>query len=150
MKNFTIACLLLVVFAGCKKEEEAEPEAGATVAATYQMTAWGLDNGTGYSEVALPVTTGATTGSGIVTAVRRDANTVELSSKITTNTSIISFPGVGQTSVPATLQKSSTGYDMLNNGTKIGTANGTTITIDITTPASGTTKAQRVVFRGKK
>gem|GEM_PF-3718941 len=39
---------------------------------------------------------------------------------------------------------------MLNNGTKIGTANGTTITIDITTPASGTTKAQRVVFRGKK
>lgn len=150
MKNFTIIALLLVAFIGCKKEEEAEPEAGATVAATYQMTAWGLDNGTGYSEVALPVTTGTTTGSGIVTAVRKDANTVDLSAKITTNTSVISFPGVGQTSVPATLQKSSSGYDMLNNGTKIGTANGTTITIDITSPASGTTKAQRVVFRGKK
>ncbi|GAB3994017.1 hypothetical protein GCM10028807_30770 [Spirosoma daeguense] len=156
MKNFTVVCLLLLAVVACKKEEEAAPEAGATVAGTYQLTLFGLDNGAGagYSEATLPVTTGPVTGSGTVSAVRKDASNVEISAKlsITQNgsTNLIIFPAPPAVSMPVTLQKSGSSYDMLNNGAKVGTTDGSTISIDITSPASGTTKAQRVVFKGKK
>ncbi|MBD2700864.1 hypothetical protein IC229_09455 [Spirosoma sp. BT702] len=155
MKKILLGCLLALTIVACKKSADAEPEAGATVAGSYQMTLFGLDNGDGkgYSESPLPITTGPITGSGTITTVRKDASSIDLSAKlaITQNgsTSLIIYPATS-TSVPVTLQKSGSSYDMMSNGTKIGTADGSTISIDITSPASGTLKSQRVVFKGKK
>lgn len=154
MKNLILLCLFALALTACKKSEDAAPEAGATVAGSYSMTLFGLDIGNGYNEVALPANTPPTTASGIITSVRKDANNVELSAKVTLvqsgTTVIVAYPPAPLVSIPATLQVSSTGYDMINGGTKIGTADGTTISIDIAIPASGTTKAQRYVFKGKK
>lgn len=154
MKNLLLGLFILLAFTACKKNEDATPDAGATVAGSYQMTALGIDQGAGYNEIALPATTPPITGTGIITTTRTDANNINLSAIVTlyqsTSVLTLTYPPAPATTVPVTLQKNGTSYDMMSNGSKLGTADGTNIAVDITVPASGTNPAGRVVFKGKK
>lgn len=151
MKNFLLIFFIAIAFTACKKNEEAPPDAGATVAGTYQMTLIGITESTGYKEYT--VTTPPTTASGVITAVRTDANSVNLTARAAvatspTSTTYAVYEFINP--IPVTLQKNGNSYDMLYSGAKIGTADGTNIGVDITVPASGTTPANRTVLRGKK
>lgn len=151
MKNLLLGLFILLAFTACKKNEDATPDAGATVAGTYQMTLLGVTQPSpvGYIEIPLPSTTPPFIGSGTLTAARTNESTIDLSAKITqtVSTSIITYT---YNPISVTLQKNNNSYDMFNSGTKIGTADGANIAVDITVPASGTTPAGRVVFKGKK
>ncbi|MBD2753441.1 hypothetical protein [Spirosoma validum] len=149
--KYLLCLFIALTFVACKKNEEAAPDAGATVAGTYQMTLIGITDATGYKEIT--VTTPPTTATGVITAVRTDANSVNLTARAAVATSPTSTTYAVyefNNPIPVTLQQNGSSYDMLYSGTKIGTADGTTIGIDITQPASGTTIANRTVLKGKK
>lgn len=149
MKNLILGLFIIVSFTACKKNEETPPDAGTVVAGTYQASLFGINDGSGYKE--FPVTTPPTTVTSVVSAERTGATSINLAGKATLPLSVTSnvvyeLPKP----FPVTLQQNGNSYDMMYNTLKIGTADGTNIAIDITQPASGTTPAGRIVFKGKK
>ncbi|WP_420149937.1 hypothetical protein [Spirosoma sp.] len=149
MKNLILILFVTVVFTACKKNDDPAPDAATAVAGTYALTLFGQDtgDGTGYEEYELPVVSGGTTLlSGTMTASRDDANTITLAVSLKQAGQADDNQTLGQ----VTLQKSGSGYDMLDNSSKVGTIDGTNVLLDVSIPASGTLAAGRFVFKGKK
>ena len=148
MKKLLFVFMLSLLFTACKKNEDPAPDAATAVSGTYPLTLFGQDpgDGTGYVEYPLPLTNAGVTLSGTMTVTRDDANTVTLAASLKQTGTADNSQTLGQ----VTLQKSGSSYDMLDNTVKVGTIDGTNISLDVTIPASGTMSAGRIVFKGKK
>lgn len=151
MKNLWIIVLFTLSLASCKKsdEPEPEPEPAEIVSAEYNQTVLGVDqgDGKGYREFTYPLTvaTGIQSTAKII-VTRVDANSVKLvrTQKETGKTDDTRTLGT------VTLQKNSTGYDLLVNTTNVGSANGTTIEVRIPTAATATATAGLIVHKATK
>jgi len=149
MKNLWIIFLFTLSLAACKKSDEPEPEPAEIVSAEYNQTVLGVDqgDGKGYREFTYPLTvaTGIQSTAKII-VTRVDANSVKLvrTQKETGKADDTRTLGT------VTLQKNSTGYDLLVNTTNVGSANGATIEIRIPTAATATATAGLIVHKATK
>ncbi|RYC66719.1 hypothetical protein [Spirosoma sordidisoli] len=135
--KYALLLFAILLLAACAKKQDVLPDPAATVAGTYPLTYVRSDSaGVKLYEYNLPYTAGTNTLSGTIVARRDSAAVIFL-------TQTIKATGYSdQTSVIGSvrLQANGSGYDMYLSSQKIGTANGTTLSIDEqqTDPATGT------------
>lgn len=128
MKKFVLFVLLLVLAAACKKGDEAAPDAAARIAGTYDVSRLSLDapGTTDDVSVNLPITQNGNTLSATLDVTRVTETTVRL--KFTLRIT-------GQPDDPSDLggDVEVRGNELYEGSTKIGTANGSTLSLDATT-----------------
>lgn len=135
--RYALIFLATLLLAACAKKQDVTPDPASTVAGTYPLTYVRSDSaGVKLYEYTLPYTAGSNTLSGTMTARRDSATVIFL-------TQTIKVTGYSdQTSVIGSvrLQANGSGYDMYLSNQKIGTADGTTLSIDEQQidPATGT------------
>lgn len=153
MKNLLlILAFSTLMLAGCSKNNVVPaPDAGTVVAGVYPLSFIEQDSaGVALYQYALPVSSGTTTLSGLLTARRDSAAAVFLTQtiKITGQTEQTSV--IGEIHLQAgTANSTVASYDMYLNSRKIGTTDGTTINIDATS-ADAKNTAYRTVITAQK
>lgn len=126
MKTLLIFLFGLLVLAGCKKDRAEDPKPKApvdAVAGQYALTAY--SNGT--QTLALPYTANGQTLSGTITAVAVAGQDAQ--ANVTLTVKQTGQPDATDTFAGVQLQAASTGYTLLYNGQRAGTADGTTLTL---------------------
>ena len=122
MKNLLLLLCFVSALSACKKDPDPEADAASKVAGTYQMTSV-TQNGVA---VSLPLSQSGVTLSGIVVATRKEANTVTIALTLK-QTGQADQTGGGD----LTLAKSGNSYDLMDGTTKVGTADGTNLTLSV-------------------
>ncbi|GAA4412936.1 hypothetical protein GCM10023187_40650 [Nibrella viscosa] len=148
MKKLLYLLFVPLTFTACKKDSEADPDPGARVAGTYQVSYISQEvTGTPKVELSLPVVVGGQTiASGTATVTRKSENFID-------GNLVVKVQGNPDQAVPLTnveVKRNGSTYDLLLGTNKIGTADGTNLDVDISQPASGTSPAIRLTFKAKK
>ena len=147
MKQFFFAALfaLLVVAAACSKSS-VTPDAGSVVAGTYTILTDRLDTGAVnvYNDTYPLALQGGGTATGTLVARRDSASVVYITETFKATGYNDQNSTIGQVS----LRSNGSSYDMYRQGFKIGTTDGTTLTIDYSGTQGGT--AFRVQTTAKK
>ncbi|WP_338875466.1 hypothetical protein WBJ53_07575 [Spirosoma sp. SC4-14] len=144
-KRYALFVLLPLAFAACSKSNDVTPDAGTQVAGTYTMTNIRYDSaGINVFDYTLPLSDGTNTLSGTITA-RRDSAAVVY---VTATVKQTGYSDSNNTFGQLKLQGSSAPYDLYYGTTKVGTADGKTITIDYTFTDQGI--SYRQVLSGAK
>ncbi len=128
MKNLFFVLFGLLVLAGCKKsKEDPKPKTAAeTVAGNYTLTSFSAPATMGLT-VPLPFTYNGVSisGTAVVTAVAGQDAQVNITATIKESgapDAVTDFKGVQ-------LQTAASGYNLVYQGTNVGTADGTTMTV---------------------
>lgn len=125
MKNYLVFFVFLISFSACKKDEDVAPADPATaVSGTYTISRLQDDSGS-YN---LPQTVNGQTISAILTANRNTASTVGLSITVRITGQADDVSELGEVEV----RQAGSGYELYESNTKIGTADGTSLSIDVT------------------
>ena len=154
MKNLLLILAVSgLMLTGCSKNNVVPaPDAGTVVAGNYPLSFIELDSaGVALYQYVLPTSSGATTLSGLLTARRDSAAAVFLTQtiKITGQTDQTSV--IGEIHLQAgTATSTGASYDMYLNNRKIGTTDGTSISIDATSTDATTNTAYRTVITAQK
>ncbi len=146
MKNLLVI-FLLALLAACSTKNEVTPDAGSVVAGVYPLSYIRSDSaGVTLYEYNLPASSGSNSLSGSLTARRDSASVVLL-------TQTIKLTGYAdQTSIlgSVNLRSNGSGYDMYVGTQKVGTADGTSISIDATQTDVTTGTIYRDILTAKK
>jgi hypothetical protein len=142
-KRYALFVLIPLAFAACSKSNDAAPDAGTQVAGTYQLNYIRQDSVNVIDSLVLPYIVGSTTiASGTIQVSRLTAATDSVG---------VSLQIQGQNSSSGlgivTVQANGNTYDLYDGSSKIGTADGTNISID-TDPQDS--QPYRLILRGKK
>lgn len=126
MKKLIILFFVVLAFVGCSKKDDPAPDAATAVSGTYKMSKLT----SGGQTISLPITDPTTkkTYSGIVTAVRKTATSVNIT---------VTFQETGvaddsQELGDVELSKNGSSYDMMSSNVKVGTIDGKTFNLDVT------------------
>ena len=152
MKKYLILVALVgMLLAGCSKNNVVPaPDAGTVVAGSYPISFIEQDSaGVALYKYTLPVTSGTTTLKGLLTARRDSAAAVFLTRTIQITGQTDQTSVLGEIHLQAATG-TTTGYDMYLNSKKIGTTDGTTISIDATSTDPTTSIAYRTVITAQK
>ncbi len=145
MKNsYVLFALAMATLAACSKKDDVAPDAGTIVAGTYTLNYFRVDSaGTFQDSLNLPVTFQGITISGSIIATR-------ISPTVDSLTVILRQTGETDENAPlgrVDLQTNGTAHDLYVGSRKVGTSDGTNITIDTDPGQQG---GYRYIFRGKK
>ncbi len=137
---------LAFVMAACSKDDP-EPDAATQVAGEYPISYYRADSAdvTLY-EFNLPYTAGTTTLSGLITARRDSANVLFLTQTIKITGETDQTSALGQVK----LQAVGSGYDMYYGTQKVGSIDGTNISIDDQAVDTSTGTTYRTIINGRK
>ncbi|MFD2936799.1 hypothetical protein [Spirosoma flavum] len=144
-KQYALFIVASLAFAACSKSNDPAPDASTVVAGTYQLTYLREDSASVVDSINLPYKiNGTTVASGTIIATRIASATLTDSISFTflVNGTPSDYP-LGR----VTVQTNGTSYDLYDGADKIGTADGTNISID-TDPQD--TQTYRIVLKGKK
>lgn len=127
MKNFFLIILLFVLVAACKKGDDATPDAAARIAGTYDVSRLSIDAPGTIDDASynLPITQSGNTLSATIDVTRVTENTVSLN---------FTLRITGQPDQPNSLGSTLEvrGDELYEGSTKLGTANGSTLSLDAT------------------
>jgi len=128
-KRYALFLFIPLAFAACNKSKDVTPDAGTQVAGTYTMTTIRYDSaGINVFDYTLPLSDGTNTLSGTITARRDSASVIYVTATIKET----GYPDNNNTFGQLKLLGNSAPYDLYYGTTKVGTADGKTISIDYT------------------
>lgn len=143
-KAYVLFALSMATLAACSKKDDVAPDAGSFVAGTYSLNYIRYDSaGTFQDSLNLPFTFQGITISGSIVATRINATVDSLTITLRQTGQNDQVEPLGRVDV----QGSSSPYALYVGSQKIGTSDGTTITIDTDPTQQG---GERYIFRGKK
>ncbi|GAB3572016.1 hypothetical protein GCM10027578_31350 [Spirosoma luteolum] len=144
-KTYLMLPVLMVALAACSKSNDVAPDAGTRVAGDYPMTFIRLDSaGVLLDSLTLPYKVGGqTVVSGLIRATRISEQVDSLTVTLSQAGSTDDVLPLGRVDVTA----NGTGYDFYVQTLKVGSSDGTTISID-TDPTQQS--LYRYYFKGKK